>query len=103
MNSPDKIHQIVPGWSNQELLEFIKLGLFDGDFYLATNPDLQSAQVDPLLHFLEHGWREGRRPCSRISQTEMNFILNLKDEISNPLDIFRLNHTSRLSSQRSYE
>jgi hypothetical protein len=36
--------------------------LFDSDYYLATNPDVRSAGLDPLAHFLMTGWREGRNP-----------------------------------------
>ncbi|MGD9610370.1 MAG: glycosyltransferase [Desulfovibrionaceae bacterium] len=36
--------------------------LFDQDFYLAHNPDLVGAPVDPYRHYCEHGWREGRDP-----------------------------------------
>lgn len=40
---------------------------FDADFYLAANPDVGSAGVDPLTHFLEFGWREGRDPTRDFS------------------------------------
>lgn len=36
--------------------------LFDADFYLASNPDVAAAGVDPLGHFLASGWRELRKP-----------------------------------------
>ena len=36
--------------------------LFDPGYYLATNPDVRSAGLDPLAHFLMTGWREGRNP-----------------------------------------
>ncbi len=36
--------------------------LLDGDWYLAANPDLAESQVDPLVHFCQYGWHEGRRP-----------------------------------------
>lgn len=35
---------------------------FDADFYRARNPDIEEAGLDPLQHFLENGWREGRDP-----------------------------------------
>lgn len=84
--------ETIAGWSNQEILELVKLGFFDSDFYLIQNPDIAAARIDPLLHFLEHGWREGRRPVEIISQTEMDFIMNLVATIKNPLNIFKLNH-----------
>ena len=37
-------------------------GLFDYTYYLARQPDVRAAKVDPLLHFCTHGWREGRKP-----------------------------------------
>jgi hypothetical protein len=35
---------------------------FDADFYLGSGPDLARAPGDPLAHFLNWGWREGRNP-----------------------------------------
>lgn len=37
-------------------------GLFDAEYYRLRNPDL-SAQIDPLLHYLERGAIEGRDPA----------------------------------------
>lgn len=36
--------------------------LFDGRWYLQHNPDVAKAGKDPLLHYCQFGWREGRRP-----------------------------------------
>jgi hypothetical protein len=35
---------------------------FDRDYYLSTNSDIRKAGVDPLLHFMQAGWKEGRNP-----------------------------------------
>jgi len=35
---------------------------FDSDFYLAMNPDVQKAGLDPLEHYMKHGSQEGRKP-----------------------------------------
>lgn len=35
---------------------------FDANFYLASNPDVAAAGMDPLQHFLQHGLGEGRDP-----------------------------------------
>jgi hypothetical protein len=40
---------------------------FDATFYLAANPDIAAAGVDPLRHFLTTGWLEGRDPTPRFS------------------------------------
>lgn len=37
-------------------------GHFDFAWYLATNLDVAAARLDPLQHYVEYGWREGRRP-----------------------------------------
>ena len=37
-------------------------GLFDAEFYLRNNPDLAALNVDPLMHYMETGAREGRNP-----------------------------------------
>lgn len=43
-----------------EQIEFS--GLFDAAWYLIQNPDVQAAGADPLSHFCNNGWREGRKP-----------------------------------------
>lgn len=35
---------------------------FDRSFYLANNPDVAGAGVDPYAHYQAFGWREGRDP-----------------------------------------
>ncbi|OBS52995.1 hypothetical protein A8B73_08375 [Methylosinus sp. 3S-1] len=35
---------------------------FDAEYYAAAYPDVAAAGIDPLAHFLRHGWREGRNP-----------------------------------------
>jgi SAM-dependent methyltransferase len=37
-------------------------GLFDADWYRAAYPDVASAGVDPIEHYLHHGAYEGRNP-----------------------------------------
>jgi glycosyltransferase involved in cell wall biosynthesis len=37
-------------------------GLFDAAWYLARNADVARQSLDPLRHYLDQGWREGRRP-----------------------------------------
>jgi FkbM family methyltransferase len=38
------------------------LPYFDAAFYCAANADVLAAATDPLDHFLQQGWREGRSP-----------------------------------------
>ena len=37
-------------------------GLFDRAWYLATYKDVAHHGIDPLDHYINHGWREGRSP-----------------------------------------
>jgi glycosyltransferase involved in cell wall biosynthesis len=36
--------------------------LFDGVYYVEQNPDVRTAGIDPVLHYLAYGWREQRNP-----------------------------------------
>ncbi len=37
-------------------------GYFDPRYYFLKNPDLRKADVSPLMHYVRHGWKEGRYP-----------------------------------------
>jgi glycosyltransferase involved in cell wall biosynthesis len=46
-------------------LDIVKIrerGLLDEPYYLANNPDVAKAKVDPVWHYVVSGEREGRRP-----------------------------------------
>jgi hypothetical protein len=43
--------------------------LFDSPSYLAANPDVYAAGVDPLRHFRDFGWKEGRDPNALFDTT----------------------------------
>ena len=47
-------------WSAYRHLK--KAPLFDSAFYLENNPDVREAGINPLHHYLVHGFREGRNP-----------------------------------------
>jgi glycosyltransferase involved in cell wall biosynthesis len=40
---------------------------FDRAFYLRNNPDVAASGGDPLDHFMQYGWREGRDPSPEFS------------------------------------
>ncbi len=46
-----------------------KSGLFDSGFYLAAYPDVAQAGVDPVRHYLDTGWKEGRNPSAAFNTT----------------------------------
>ena len=41
----------------------------DDHYYLKTNPDVRIAGIDPTLHYVKYGWREGRDPSASFSTT----------------------------------
>ena len=40
---------------------------FDAAYYSAKNPDVERSGVDPLSHFMDFGWKEGRDPANWFS------------------------------------
>lgn len=43
--------------------------VFDEIYYIKTNPDVAKSNIDPLSHYLEVGWKEGRDPSPDFSTT----------------------------------
>lgn len=41
-------------------------GLFNKKWYLQTYPDVARAGVNPLKHYLNRGWTEGRNPSPKF-------------------------------------
>jgi hypothetical protein len=55
--------QPTPSFVNRKDVEAIRNSVyFDGAHYLEVNPDVRAAGMDPALHYLLHGGREGRDP-----------------------------------------
>jgi hypothetical protein len=51
---------------------------FNAAYYLAHNPDVAAAHVDPLLHYEEYGWKEGRNPSALF---DTNAYLNANPDV----------------------
>ena len=47
--------------------------LFDADYYLSRYPDVLHAGLNPLMHYVEHGRREGRQPRARRRSCHPSF------------------------------
>src|SRR5579872_278753 len=47
---------------------------FDSAFYLAGNPDVAAAGVDPFVHFIQYGCAEGRCPHPLVDLPFMRSI-----------------------------
>ena len=43
---------------------------FDTKYYLAHNPDVAAAHIDPLTHYETFGWKEGRDPSAVFSTSK---------------------------------
>lgn len=51
----------------KQALTLLLLGLFDPQHYLRANPDIATCGADPLMHYVEHGDREGRWPNAHFN------------------------------------
>ena len=47
-----------------------KSWLFDSDYYLTNNEDVKKAKMNPIKHYLQFGWKEGRNPSSKFNGNE---------------------------------
>ncbi|WP_433694908.1 glycoside hydrolase family 99-like domain-containing protein [Paraburkholderia phenoliruptrix] len=60
--------------------------MFDGSFYLANNPDVRHAGIDPVRHYLLHGWRERRDPSPAFSTARyLSDNPDVEQALMNPL------------------
>ncbi|MBY0610691.1 MAG: hypothetical protein K2P80_00755 [Beijerinckiaceae bacterium] len=77
---------ISSGTTRRERARLLASGLFDPEFYLASNRDLAQARVDPLEHYLRIGWREGRQPSTEFdAQAYLDANPDLAEAGVNPL------------------
>ncbi len=61
-------------------------GAFDSQYYLRNYPDVRQADVDPLMHYLKHGWKEGRNPSENFdTQFYINYYQDIAQSKINPL------------------
>lgn len=66
---------------------------FDSEFYLMQNPDVAAAKMNPLQHYLNYGWAEGRTPHPDldINWFKGEFGLQLRLLKSDPLSFVVMN------------
>jgi hypothetical protein len=78
-----------------EIAELTASGLFDSAWYLTRYEDVRNAQLDPLLHYSDFGWREGRTP-NQYFDTEwyLTQYPDVRDAGLNPL-VHYLRHGER--------
>lgn len=71
---------------SREYKTIAKSRYFDKKWYLKTYPDVAAAKADPVEHYLNFGWKEGRDPSQQFSTN--GYLLNnpdVKDANINPL------------------
>lgn len=63
-----------------------KSGLFDSCYYLREYKDVRQIKVDPLIHFITLGWKEGKNPSEKFNT---NYYLKMYPDVNkaglNPL------------------
>ena len=65
--SPSEAERASTGKCLEQILDLRLIaasGIFDRAYYLSSNPDIVTSEMDPLEHFLLHGAAEGRRPSA---------------------------------------
>lgn len=65
--APDAGPAPAPAVAPRQAIYDLVASAFDHRFYLAENPDVAESGVDPVTHFLESGWLEGRDPAPWFS------------------------------------
>lgn len=59
---------------------------FDAEWYLEQNPDVAAAGMDPVVHFVRYGWREGRDPSASFKLRQyVEANPEVRDSGANPL------------------
>lgn len=73
---------------------------FDARFYCAEYPDVGRDTIDPLIHYLDHGWREGRNPSAVFSTLYYRdrYLRGLAEAVNPLLHYARLSPEERLRS-----
>ncbi|MDW5286456.1 glycosyltransferase [Alteromonas macleodii] len=75
---------------------------FDGDWYLSNYEDIKQSGVNPLIHYLEHGIREGRVPVQNLALPYEKHLWAGLDDIMVPKLEALLNASDSSPLQMSY-
>lgn len=75
-------------------------GLFDKKYYYKNYPDIKAVNIDPIKHYLMHGWLEGRNPSNyfKTSYYLKNYA-DVSQSTMNPLIHYILN--GRLENRKT--
>ena len=91
----------------------IKSGLFDSDYYLQSYSDVKNSGMDPLVHYIFHGYREGKLPSYYFNQEKylkehpnlnenylIHYLNNQKEEHINKINPLKLKKNKILATNR---
>ncbi|KXG87403.1 class I SAM-dependent methyltransferase [Agrobacterium bohemicum] len=66
---------IVDRWREKRLARRLaKLGLFNSRWYLECYEDVAKAGIDPAIHYVRHGSKEGRSPVNNLDEIFGSFM-----------------------------
>lgn len=68
--SPRRPDSDLPAGVGRAQARELAAAAFDPAFYLSMNPDVAAEGLDPLDHYLQTGWREGRDPSPEFSAAD---------------------------------
>ncbi|MDP1552285.1 MAG: glycosyltransferase, partial [Methanobacteriaceae archaeon] len=86
-----------------------KNNLFDMGYYLRENRDVRKSGVDPLIHYIYYGYKEGRNPNTKFDTNYYLMYSDVKKSKINPLIHYslygiqegRTTHKTKKTSQLS--
>lgn len=52
---------------NKDYKIIAKSKYFDSKWYLETYPDVANSNIDPITHYMNYGWKEGRNPSNKFN------------------------------------
>ena len=58
------------GWHSKDYRIVSKSRFFDRAYYLREYPDVVSGHFNPVIHYIQFGWREGRNPSADFNTLE---------------------------------
>lgn len=76
---------------------------FDPAYYLMNYADVRHADVDPLMHFVKTGWKEGRNPSADFDINK--YLLDFPELLSNnvnPLEVRPKTDLFKMESARYF-
>jgi hypothetical protein len=73
------VHYILSGRKESKVAIIAKSGLFDTQWYLKNNSDVNNSDIDPIEHYVLYGEREGRLPNRHLNLKQ--YIINVTTEV----------------------